>query len=491
MGSEGRQLHFFYFPFMAQGHMIPMVDIAKLLAHRGVKGTIITTPLNALLISRSIEGERKSGINLGIEIMKFPSAEAGLPEGCDNVDIVTTREMAGSFFKAVSMLKQPLKMLLEKHRVDCLVADMFFTWTTDVAGELGIPRLVFHGTSLFSLCVGDSIDSNAPHKTVESDVQPFVVPGLPDQIEMTKSELSDHTKTTDTNSPFAELIKAVRKSEVTSFGVVANSFYELEPAYADHYRKAMGRRAWHIGPVSLCNRNTADKAQRGKNSTIDENYCLNWLDSKELDSVIYVSFGSMGRFSAIQLLEIATGLEASNVPFIWVVRKSREGAKELCLPDGFQERMEGKGLIIRDWAPQVLILDHPAIGGFVTHCGWNSTLEAVCAGVPMIAWPLSAEQFYNEKLITDILRIGIPAGPLVWSSFLEAIPEAALVKSEKVEMLVTQLMGSGGDTTEMRRRAKVLREMANKAVEKGGSSYKDLNRLIDDIRMHNPLDVCL
>ncbi|KAF6151526.1 hypothetical protein GIB67_016338 [Kingdonia uniflora] len=145
---------------------------------------------------------------------------------------------------------------------------------------------------------GDSIDSYAPHRMAESDVQAFVVPGLPDQIEMTKSELSDHTKTTDINNPLAESVNAVRKSEVTSFGVVANSFYELEPAYADHYRKVMGRRAWHRGPVSLCNRNTVDKAQRGKKSTVNEHYCLNWLNSKESDSVIYDSFGSMGQFSS-------------------------------------------------------------------------------------------------------------------------------------------------------------------------------------------------
>ncbi|KAF5192016.1 Glycosyltransferase, partial [Thalictrum thalictroides] len=94
------------------------------------------------------------------------------------------------------------------------------------------------------------------------------------------------------------------------------------------------------------------------------------------------------------------GLEASAILFIWVVR-TRNDDKEHSLPKGFEDRIEGKGLIIRNWSPQVLILDHPAIGGFMTHCGWNSIIEAITAGVPLITWPLFAEQFYNEQLVTQ------------------------------------------------------------------------------------------
>ncbi|XP_042957819.1 UDP-glucose flavonoid 3-O-glucosyltransferase 7-like [Carya illinoinensis] len=110
-------------------------------------------------------------------------------------------------------------------------------------------------------------------------------------------------------------------------------------------------------------------------------------------------------------MEIAMGLEASGQQFIWVVKKDKnEKEDEDWLPMGFEKRMEGKGLIIRGLAPQVLILDHEAVGGFVTHCGWNSTLEGVTAGLPMVTWPLFSEQFVNEKLVTEVLKIGVPVG---------------------------------------------------------------------------------
>ncbi|KAF9619260.1 hypothetical protein IFM89_005814 [Coptis chinensis] len=96
------------------------------------------------------------------------------------------------------------------------------------------------------------------------------------------------------------------------------------------------------------------------------------------------------------------GLEASEVPFIWVVRTAKKVEKNHFLPEGFEERMKGKGLIITNWAPQVLILDHPAVGGFMTHCGWNSTIEGISTSLPMITWPMFAEQFNNEKFVTSV-----------------------------------------------------------------------------------------
>ncbi|KAF2321088.1 hypothetical protein GH714_033779 [Hevea brasiliensis] len=373
---------------MAHGHMIPTVDMAKLFASRGLKTTIITTPLNSLLFSKTIERNKNFGINVDLRILKFPSVEAGLPEGCENVDSITPHENGGihlikNFLQATSMLQEPLEKLLQECHPDCLVADMFFPWATDAAAKFGIPRLVFHGTSFFSLCTRDCINQYQPHKKVSSDSEPFLVPYLPSEIKLTRKQLPE-TERQEDETDLTKLVKASIESESKSFGVLVNSFYELEPAYADYYRKVLGRRAWHIGPVSLCNRGIEDKAQRGKESSI--------------------------------LVEIAIALEASRQQFIWVVRreKNNQEDEEQWLPEGFEERMEGKGLIIRGWAPQVLILDHEAIGGFVTHCGWNSTLEGITAGKPMVTWPVSAEQFYNEKLVIEVLKIGIGVGVKEW-----------------------------------------------------------------------------
>ncbi|KAF5202001.1 Udp-glycosyltransferase 73b5 [Thalictrum thalictroides] len=475
MGSDAEKLHIFLFPFMASGHMIPIIDIARLFAARGNKSTIITTPLNALLIQESINGDQKSGLDIGVQIIPFPSVEVGLPEGCENSNTVTSPEMITNFFKACDMLQQPFEKLLEEQKPDCVVGDMILTWTTDAAKKYGIPRLVFHGKCYFPLCVVENITRFAPHEKVESDSNIFVVPGLPDRIEMTKSQLPQPR---ENRNRITDIQAKVLETEVTSYGVLVNSFYEMEPAYADYYKKDMRRRAWNIGPVSLYNRDS--KAQRGQKATIDDNYCISWLNSKETNSVLYVSFGSLYRIGTIQMHEIAMGLEASGVPFIWVVRTKNDS--EHALPEGFEDRTQGKGLIIREWAPQVLILDHPAVGGFMTHCGWNSTFEGITAGVPLITWPLFAEQFHNEKLVTQVLKIGIESGNKLWKSWME--PDSVLVTKERIQEVVTQLMSNGIETEDMRRRAKELREMAMRAVEKGGSSYNDLTALIEELKVN-------
>ncbi|XP_043710148.1 scopoletin glucosyltransferase-like [Telopea speciosissima] len=480
MDSEThKKLHAFFFPVMAQGHLIPMIDIARLFASRGVKVTILTTPSNASLFSNTIDCDAQLGLDISVQLIPFPSVEAGLPEGCENLSSITSPSMTNNFFKALDLFQLPLEKLLQEQQypAHCIIAGMFFPWVTDLATKLGIPRFIFCGTSFFSRCVTDSIKRYAPHQSLKSNSDPFIVPSLPDQIELTRSQVPE------TKSEFAELLERVRKSEERSHGVLFNSFYELEPAYADHYKKVIGRKAWDIGPVSLRNRDFADKAQRGNNTYIDgHEYCLNWLDKKKSNSVLYVCFGSVTRFTASQLVAIAMALETSGHPFIWVVR-----SEEREIPEGFEERNEGKGLIIRDWAPQVLILDHPAVGGFVTHCGWNSTLESVSAGVPMITWPLFAEQFYNEKLVTQVLRIGVSVGAHEWSGFVGE-GNAAAVKREDIEKAVEQLMGGGEEAERMSSRATELKEKARRAVEEGGSSYTNLTNLIEELRLHVRLE---
>lgn len=482
MGSDIPQLRVFFFPFLAYGHMIPIVDMAKLFATRGVKSTVITTPANVPHILKTIERSKNLGIEIDIKTIKFSYLEAGLPEGCEIIDAASTGENASlektmKFFKAMTLFREPLEVLLGECKPDCLVADMFFPWATDVAAKFGIPRLLFHGTSFFSLCASVCMMQYEPYKKVSSDSEQFLVPNLPGDIKLTKQHLPAFV-TGDVETDFSRLLKQVKESEVKSFGVVVNSFYELEPDYADHYRQVLGRRAWHIGPLSLCNRNVEDKALRGKQASIDEHECLKWLNSKKPNSVVYICFGSMANFTSAQLMEIAMGLEASGQQFIWVVREEKKGEEEW-LPEGFEKRIEGKGLIIRGWAPQVLILDHEAVGGFVTHCGWNSSLEGITSGVPMVTWPVAAEQFYNEKLLSQVLKIGVCVGVQKWSR-LEAVGD--LVKREAVEKTVKEVMMIGNDKAEARRRrVKELGETARRAVEEGGSSFSDLNALIKEL----------
>ncbi|XP_043705285.1 scopoletin glucosyltransferase-like [Telopea speciosissima] len=261
-----------------------------------------------------VERDRNFGVEIGFQQIRFPSVEVGLPENYENASSISDLDMLLKFFKDINMLQQPFEEILQEQRPDCVVADMFFPWATDVAGKFGIPRIVFHGSSFFSLCVQDSLSRYKPHANIASDLEAFVVPCVPDQIEMTSSKLPD-----DLQDPknIGELHKSIWNSDERCYGTLMNSFYELEPAYAEHYRKAMGRKVWHIGPVSFSNMDFTEKAQkRGNRAAIDEHECLRWLDSKEPNSVLFVCFGSMPRFNSTQLREIAMGLEDSGHPFI-------------------------------------------------------------------------------------------------------------------------------------------------------------------------------
>jgi hypothetical protein len=453
-------LHIFIFPFPGQGHIIPLFDIAKLLSslQQEIKITFIDT--DYLNISSSNLND-----NITIVTIKFPFIEAGLPQGCTSAYLSSNPHLQPRFWEAIDLLQKPLELLLEEHRPGCLISDMFFPWTTESAAKFQIPRIVFHGTGLLPLCASEIVRLHAPHSSVSSDDEPFLIPYLPDEIELTRKKLPEFaTRETD----FTKFFEKVKESELKSFGVIVNSFYKLEPAYADMYRGFLGRKAWCIGPVSLCNREIDEKM--GKTTYVNKHECLKWLDSKKPKSVVYICFGSTGCFTDSQLVELATGLEAAGQDFVWVVNKESK------IPEGFEERMEGKGLIIRGWAPQVMILDHESVGGFVTHCGWNSLLEGVSAGVTMVTWPLAAEQFYNEKLLTQVLGIGVAVGTKQW---IRRVGD--FVKRDAVTNAIRAIM-VGDEAEGMRSRAMELKQSAYKAVEKGGSSFLDMLAFVQEFR---------
>ncbi|KAK9184038.1 hypothetical protein WN943_024383 [Citrus x changshan-huyou] len=447
MDSKSSPVEMFFFPYVGGGHQIPMVDIARIFAAHGAKSTIITSPKHALSFQKSINRNQQSGLPITIKTLHLP----------DDIEIPDT-DMSATPRTDTSMLQEPLKSLLVDSRPDCIVHDMFHHWSADVINSMNIPRIVFNGNCCFSRCILENVRKYKPHEKVSSDYEPFVVPGLPDKIELT---------------------------------ALSFRFYDLEPAYVEYFKQDLGNdKAWFVGPVSLCNRNIEDKAERGQKTSIDEGKILSFLDSKETNSVLYISFGSLARLSPEQLLEIAYGLEASNHSFIWVVGKifqspgtrKENGIEENWLPSGFEERMgeSKRGLIIRGWAPQLLILEHTAVGGFMTHCGWNSTLESVSAGVPMVTWPITAEQFSNEKLISDVLKIGVKVGSVNWVSW--STEPSAAVGRDKVEVAVKRLMGTGEEAAEMRRRAGELGEKAKNAVEEGGSSFIDAEALLQELK---------
>ncbi|XP_058730695.1 abscisate beta-glucosyltransferase-like [Vicia villosa] len=469
MNHETDTVKVYFFPFLGGGHQIPMVDTARVFAKHGATSTILAIPSNVVQFQNSITRDQKSNLPITIYTLTIP----------ENTQLPDTDMSAGPMVDTSALL-EPMKQLLLQQRPDCIVVDMFHRWAGDIIDELKVPRIVFNGNACFPRCVIENIRKSVVFENLSSDSEPFLVPGIPDRVLMTGSQVPSFMRN---QSEFSDRMK---KIEEKSFGTVINSFYDLEPVYADYLRNDLGKKTWLVGPVSLCNRSVEDKKERGKQPTIDEQSCLNWLKSKKPNSVLYISFGSVARIPLKQLKEIAYGLEAADQPFIWVVGKILNSSKsdsENWVLDEFEKRMKemDKGLVFRGWAPQLLILEHDAVGGFMTHCGWNSTLECVCAGVPMITWPLSAEQFFNEKLVTDVLRIGVQVGSKEWGSW--DVERKELVGREKVECAVKKLMVESEEVEEMRKRIKHIAENAKRAVEEGGSSYNDIDALIHELKI--------
>ncbi|XP_031396961.1 UDP-glycosyltransferase 73C4-like [Punica granatum] len=478
--SGYESLHFVLLPHLAHGHSIPMMDMARLLARRGPTVTVITTHLNAVRSQSTIDRAATSGLKVRLLEVPFPSSEAGLPEGCESMDSLPNRDLLKNLLLGIRMLREPVEELFGQlqPRPSCVIADKNIMWAHETAGKFGIPRIVFDGTSCFSLLCTHRIVESKVYETVP-EAEPFVVPGLPDRIALTRAQLPGAVNIGQTDTK--DVRDEIRSKELAAYGVVANTFEELEPAYVEEFRKVRGR-VWCVGPVSLVNENGLDKAERGNRAAIDESHCLKWLDSRGPKSVIYACLGSLSRLTPLQLIEMGLGLEASNRPFIWVVRGGQE-FEDWVSESRFEDWTAGRGLLVRGWAPQVLILSHPAVGGFLTHCGWNSTLEGVCAGVPMVTWPMFAEQFYNEKMIVQVLRVGVSLGSEVAIKWGEEEKFGAVMKKETVEKAIKEVMDEEEEEARgRRRRAMELGQKAKKAMDEGGSSYLNLNLLIEDIK---------
>ncbi|CAL9074686.1 unnamed protein product [Musa acuminata var. zebrina] len=474
-----RDLHFVLIPWLGTSHTIPMIDIGRLLAERGgVTVTIVMTPANAAQLKPTIDHIATSGLPIRFVFLPFPSVEVGLPEGCESMDSLPAFDMMPNLYDGSKLLRQPLEELLREQALapSCIICGAYYPWTPAVARVLGIPCFVFHGFGSFALFCMHNLYRYRPHERASSPTEPFLLPGLPFQFEIARQQLPVHFQLLP---HFMEMCNEVREGELSMDGVLVNSFDDLEPGYAERLAAASGKKVYTIGPVSLCYRSgRLDMADRGKKLSVDASWCLDWLDSMKPRSVIYVSFGSLGSLASEQLMELGYGLLASNRPFIWAIN----GVE--AVEEWMQEKLEKGGvdpkcLLIRGWAPQVMILSHPAVGGFLTHCGWNSTLESASAGVPMATWPLFAEQFLNQKLIVDAVGIGVAVG--VKTSMRrpeQAAEEGTAVKREEIAEVVERLMDGREEGEERRRRVKEFAAKASKTVVTGGSSYDNVTRLI-------------
>nr|AKA44605.1 UGTPg31 [Panax ginseng] len=488
--SQLQQLHFVLIPLMSPGHLMPIVDMARLFAQHGVIVTIVSTPLNTKRFKTIVDRAIDSGLQIRIIDLYFPAAEACLPQGCENMDSIS-RNLIKNFFMASSMLQQPFDQLFDQlsPRPSCIISGKNQAWTVETARKFNIPRLFFDGMGCFSFSCTHNLKMSEEFQRVTSKFETFLVPGLPHEIELTKAQLPEALNPGGSGD-LIDVRNKMTAAESIADGIIVNSFEELEPEYVEMYTRVKGGNIWCIGPVSASNKLILDKAERGSFApTENEIQCLEWLHLQEPNSVVYACLGSISGLTASQLVELGLGLEASKRPFIWVIRGG-ERSKELerwIKQERFEERTKGRGLLVRGWAPQLLILSHSSTGGFLTHCGWNSTLEGVSAGKPIIACPLFAEQFYNEKLVVKVLGTGASVGVEAAVTWGMEDQFGLVMKRENVEKAIQEVMDKGVEAEERRKRAREFGDMAKRAIEEGGSSYLNIRSLIQHVKEKNEL----
>ncbi|CAL5420797.1 unnamed protein product [Camellia sinensis] len=262
----------------------------------------------------------------------------------------------------------------------------------------------------------------------------------------------------------------------STFGTIINSCRSIEGTYIDLSKEVQvdkNKKIWAVGPLNT------GAVDDGRNSN-SQHKCLEWLDKQAPKSVLHVSFGTTTSLTNQQIKELAIGLEQSGQKFIWVSRDADKGdifsgdvKRAEVLPEGYEERLKGVGLVVRDWAPQLEILAHQSTGGFMSHCGWNSCLESITMGVPIVAWPMHSDQPKNAFLVTDILKAGVVVKQ--WADLQEGVVASSTI-AEAVEKLMASREGE-----EIRKRAEELGGATRKAVEEGGVSQMELDLFIAHI----------
>ncbi|KAK7256336.1 hypothetical protein RIF29_29778 [Crotalaria pallida] len=441
--------HCIVLAYPSQGHINPMLQFSKLLEHEGVRITLVTT-------FYYLKKLKKLPSSIALETISD-----GYDDGFHETDVEKQKLYFDRFREVGS---QTLGELIEKlaskgHPVDCVIYDSFLPWTLDVTKKYGIVGAVYLTQNM----------------TVNSIYYHFHLGKI--QLPLTDLQISIPTlpplQHEDMPSFFFDKDPALLEFLVAQFSnvekadwILCNTFYELEKEVTD-WKTKIWPKLRTIGPSipsMFLDKRLKDDVDYGVSQFTSEEECMTWLDDKPKDSVVYISFGSLAVFDEEQTKEIACGLEDSGSYFLWVVRASEEAK----LPKDFGKKTE-KGLVVT-WCPQMKVLAHEAVGCFVTHCGWNSTLEALCIGVPTIAMPYWSDQSTNAKCFADVWKTGIRA----------PVDEKKIVRGEALKLCINEVMDSERGK-EMKNNAMKWKILATKAVGEGGSSHKNIKEFVNSL----------
>ncbi|CAI9759509.1 unnamed protein product [Fraxinus pennsylvanica] len=473
-------------PFFGQGHLFPCIELCKRLSSYNYK-LILIIPSH---LSSSVPFSLHQTHSL-VEVLKIPASyspfpppplELGAPPPLSPEEGSTPGPGNGQGPRPNHLHHQELGKGIESFITDryknpgqtrplCVVIDVMMSWSKELFKKMQIPIVSFFTSGACSAAV-----EYAAWKSHVDDMKPGeirLLPGLPEGVALSYSDLKRRARPpsrfpksgprgpggppSGMNFGPPEPGQPPRWLEEadSSTALLINTCDDLEQPFLEYISSQIGKAVLGVGPLlpenywkSVGSGSILFDGRSNRDSNYTEDEVVQWLNSKPSQSVIYVSFGSEVGPTLEEYAELAAALGELNQSFIWVIQpgSGRQGPPpgffggkpgsdndEGYYPHGLKEKVGDRGLIIKGWAPQLLILSHPSTGGFLSHCGWNSTVEATGLGVPILAWPIRGDQFYDAKLVVNHLKVGrmVSTGG----------DSAEMVKKDDIMQQIEKLMG--------------------------------------------------
>lgn len=476
MGSlSAEKPHAVCLPFPAQGHVNPMMHLCKLLHSKGFHITFVLTEFNR---NRLIRSKGPDSVK-NLPGFNFETIPDGMPPSNPNA----TQGITELLYYTKKHSLAPLRELLAKLNsteglppVSCMISDGIMCFAIQAAREMGIPEVQFWTASTCGLLgylqFGELVERGIfPLKDKSCITNGYLNTHL-DWIKGMKNmrlrDMPSFVRSTDPKDIAFNRWLEEGQDNLTSDAILINTFVEFEEEVLTELTRIFPN-TYAVGPLSLlCNNLPSTEPNFVRTSLWKENTdCLDWLDNQKPASVIYVNFGSIAVMTKENLVEFAWGLANSGHPFLWIIRSDVVRGEAAILPEEFIKETKGR-CMIASWCPQDHVLAHSSVGAFLTHSGWNSTLEGIIGGVPMICWPFFAEQQVNCRYACTTWGVGLEI--------------SSDVKREEVSGLVKEMM-EGENGKRMREKALEWKKKAAESAIEGGSSHCNFNRFVDDLLM--------
>ncbi|XP_022856506.1 7-deoxyloganetic acid glucosyltransferase-like [Olea europaea var. sylvestris] len=480
--------HILIFPYPLQGHVNSMLKLAELLCLYELHVTMLLSDFNHNRLLLHANAKSHFARYPGFRFVTIPD---GLPEdhprsGDRILEILLSlKETGGPEFRRLMESTDCLSDAGARRPITCVIMDGVLSFAIPVLEEKGIPYIYFRTISACSFwayfCIQEIIDAGeVPLKGKDEDKLTYwkreemdsmvkSVPGMEGILR--RRDLPGFCRVNDVNDPGFQSIKIETGKSIKAKALILNTFEDLEGPVLDQIRKHIPN-LYSLGPLHahLKARLAAktSKILRASCSFWKEDLsCLTWLDSQPTKSVIYVSFGSVTQLTQNELSEFWYGLVNSGQRFLWVMRPDsiigNDGERQI--PVELEEGTKARGYLV-GWAPQEEVLTHPAVCAFFTHSGWNSTLESITVKMPMICWPYYADQAINSRFVSEVWKLGVDIKDTCDRMIIEKMVRDIMVVRREEFLQTTDHMAN----------------LARKAISEGGSSYDNLDRLIEFLR---------